>query len=128
MIKGRPASFSVTRPDVSRDPDADAASTGEQRSTFLRFITADGREFGFPYAQLLEFVLDSNSSSDAPQRLLLAFPSHDVTVTGFRLHLLCDQLDQHEGMKLKVEDSRFANLHLDKPFVCAISVATVPPD
>jgi hypothetical protein len=110
-------SLSAKHPDASREPE-----TSDHRAAFLRFITADGREFGFPYAQLLEFVLDSNPANDAPQRLLLAFPSHDVTVTGFRLHLLCEQLDQHKGVRIKAEDSRFANLHPSQPFVVGISV------
>jgi hypothetical protein len=116
MLKGKPGSFSP-----SHEPSREAEAS-DHRAAFLRFITADGREFGFPYAQLLEFVLDSNPAADAPQRLLLAFPSHDVTVTGFRLHLLCEQLDQHKGMKLKVEDARFANLHPSQPFIAGISV------
>jgi hypothetical protein len=120
MLKGRPAVFD----NVSR---REANAIDEGRSTFLHFITADGREFGFPYAQLLEFVLDPNPATDAPQRLLLAFPSHDVTVTGFRLHLLCEQLDQHQAVRLKAEDSRFANLHPHQPFVSAISISAARP-
>jgi hypothetical protein len=118
MLKGKPASSH----ELTREPES--AGLSDNRAAFLRFITADGREFGFPYAQLLEFVLDSNLDTGAPQRLLLAFPSHDVTVTGFRLHLLCEQLDQHNAVRLKAEDSRFANLHPLQPFVVGISITT----
>ena len=104
----------------------------EGRSAFLHFITVDGREFGFPVAQLLNFVLEPNpaaaSGSGAPrQRLLLAFPSHDVTVTGHRLHIVCEWLDQQRAVRLKAEDARFADLHASQPFVAEISITTATP-
>lgn len=114
MLKGitsKPAPESVVAPD---------------QSAFLHFVTTDGREFGFPFAQLLYFVLEPGGSTDAPQRLILAFPSHDVTVTGFRFHFLCGWIDQQRGFHLTVEDSRFANLRTDQPFVAAIAVASTP--
>ena len=98
--------------------------TPDSRAAFIHFITDDGREFGFPFAQLLHFVLEPTSDSAAPpQRLLLAFPSHDVTLTGYRLHLLCEWLDQQKALRLKAEDSRFANLHDKQPFVAGIAIA-----
>jgi len=64
----------------------------------------------------------------APERLLLAFSSHDVTVTGCRLDLLCEQLDQHNPLRLKAEDPRFATIHPDEPFVAGISISSVAVD
>ncbi len=61
-------------------------------------------------------------SAAPPQRLLLAFPSHDVTLTGYRLHLLCKWLDQQKALRLQAEDSRFANLHDKQPFIIDILV------
>jgi hypothetical protein len=105
-----------------------AAASHEGRSAFLHFITTDGREFGFPFSQLLHFVLEPNpqsaSSAAPPQRLLLAFPSHDVTLTGYRLHLLCAWLDEQKAVRLKAEDARFANLHDKQPFVADIAITT----
>ncbi len=117
MLKG-------TSPKVA--PES-AAASHEGRSAFLHFITIDGREFGFPYAQLLHFVLEPNpspatGSATPPQRLLLAFPSHDVTLTGYRLRLLCEWLDEQKAVHLKAEDARFANLHDNQPFVIGVAI------
>jgi len=108
----------------SKAPPETATATSDSRAAFIHFITDDGREFGFPFAQLLHFVLEPTSGSAAPpQRLLLAFPSHDVTLTGYRLHLLCDWLDQQKALRLKAEDARFANLHDKQPFITGITIA-----
>lgn len=107
-----------------------ATATPDSRAAFIHFITADGREFGFPFAQLLHFVLEPNpspatGSAAPPQRLLLAFPSHDITLTGFRLHLLCEWLDQQKALRLKAEDARFANLQDKQPFILGILISTL---
>jgi len=105
-----------------------ATATHDSRAAFIHFITSDGREFGFPFSQLLHFVLEPNpspatGSTAPPQRLLLAFPSHDVTLTGYRLHLLCEWLDQQRALRLKAEDARFANLQDKQPFVTTIAIS-----
>lgn len=105
-----------------------ATATPDSRAAFIHFITDDGREFGFPFAQLLHFVLEPNpltagGSSAPPQRLLLAFPSHDVTLSGYRLHLLCDWLDHQKALPLKAENARFANLHNKQHFITGIAIA-----
>ena len=105
-----------------------AAATPDAQSAFIHFITDDGREFGFPFSQLLHFVLEPASGSDAaPQRLLFAFPSHDVTVTGFRLHRLCRWLDEQKPLRLKAEDARFTNLHDNLPFVASVRISPAAP-
>lgn len=117
MLKGTSSPKAATE-SATAVPDADG------RAAFIHFITDDGREFGFPFAQLLHFVLEpATGSTVPPQRLLLAFPSHDVTLTGYRLHLLCDWLDQQKALRLKAEDARFANLHDKQPFVTSISIS-----
>jgi hypothetical protein len=118
MLKGRHSSFPT---------ELESTAANDGRSAFLHFITDDGREFGFPFSQLLHFVLEPNAQKGAsaaapPQRLLLAFPSHDVALTGYRLHLLCEWLQQ-KALRLKAEDSRFANLHDKQPFVTGISIS-----
>jgi len=105
-----------------------ATATPDSRAAFIHFIIAEGREFGFPFAQLLHFVLEPNpslatGSAAPPQRLLLAFPSHDVTLSGYRLHLLCEWLDEQKAVRLKAEDARFSNLQPGQPFITGISVA-----
>jgi hypothetical protein len=116
----------------SKAPQDSATATPDSRAAFIHFITDDGREFGFPFSQLLHFVLEPNPSPATgspapPQRLLLAFPSHDVTLTGFRLHLLCKWLDQQRALLFQAEDARFANLHDRQPFVTGISIAHPSP-
>ena len=119
----------TTSPKALQDS---ASATPDSRSAFIHFITDDGREFGFPFSQLLHFILEPNlsppvSSAAPPQRLLLAFPSHDVTLTGYRLHLLCEWLDQQKALRLKAEDARFASLHDKQPFVVSMSIAQPSP-
>ena len=129
MLKGRPTPSHENRisapHEVRSSPSYDARASTENRGTFLRFITADGREFGFPFSQLLQFILDSNPDPIAPQRLLLAFSSHDVTVTGSRLDLLCEQLDGHNAIRLSAEDPRFASIHPAETFVAGISISSL---
>jgi len=57
--------------------------------------------------------------------LLLAFSSHDVTVTGCRLDLLCEQIDQNNVIRLRAEDPHFGTLHPDEPFVAGISISSM---
>jgi hypothetical protein len=45
-----------------------------------------------------------------------------VTVTGLRLHLLGERLDQQRGFRLAADDPRFANIQADQPFVTGISI------
>jgi hypothetical protein len=44
-------------------------------------------------------------------------------LTGYRLHLLSEWLDQQKVLRLKAEDPRFANLHDKLPFVAGIAIA-----
>jgi len=128
MLKGKPVR--TTNP-TDHPPRTEYHSTFTQHENgegeFLRFLTGDGREFGFPFAQLLQFVLEVNPepNPDAPQRLILAFSSHDVSIIGCRLHLLCEHLDQHRAIRIKTEDSRFANLEREKAFLVGISIMPV---
>ena len=123
MLKGKTTSSSC-------DPYARLArerskDNRDNHGTFLRFITADGHEFGFPFSQLLQFIPEPQSDPDTPQQLHLMFSSHDVTVTGCRLDLLCEQLDPYNAIRLRAEDPRFASLHPDEPFVAEISISSV---
>ena len=54
--------------------------------------------------------------------MIFAFPSHDVTVTGYRLRYLSERLDQQRGLHLTLEDTRFANLCANQPFVTSLTV------
>ena len=123
----------IKRNSSPEKPHEIAAPNQESPSAYFRFTTKDGREHGFPISQLLYFVLEPNdqpSTGDGapPQRLRLEFTSKDVTIAGHRLHILCDRLDQHRALRLKAEDSRFADLHGSEPFVSDISIAPAKSD
>jgi len=111
---------------VSHDPfftfKFESSGTNYNHAAFLRFITSDGYQFGFPFSQLLQFVLEPHSDPEGLQQLLLSFSSYDVKLSGFRLHLLCDQLDQGLALRVQVDDTRFANDDPSKAFVAEISV------
>ena len=117
----------ITRNSSPEKPQDIAAPNQESPSAHFRFTTKDGRHHGFPISQMLYFVLEpneppSNGGGAPPQRLRLEFPSKDVTITGYRLHLLCDRLDQRRALRLRADDSRFANLHATEPFVAEIFI------
>jgi len=48
-----------------------------------------------------------------------------VTVTGCRLDLLCEQIDQNNVIRLRAEDPHFGTLHPDEPFVAGISISSM---
>jgi|GEM_PF-1851095 len=131
MLKGKPIYADTPADRPPKPENFSTTSTSHENGAFLRFLIGDGREFGFPFAQLLQFVLEPNSNSnsdsdpDAPQRLVLSFSSHDVTVTGCRLYLLCEHLDQHRAIRIKTEDLRFANFEREKAFVVDISIKPI---
>ena len=115
-----------------KPPDIDAPNQ-EIPSAYFRFTTKDGRHHGFPISQMLYFVLEPNvppssGNGGPPQRLRLEFPSKDVTITGYRLHILSDRLDQPRALRLKAEDSRFADLHATEPFVADIFITPAKSD
>ena len=96
----------------------------------LDFLSRDGRIHGFPYSQLVNYLLDANPelerAKDAPrERLTLCFSTHDVIVTGWRLTALRPLLQSARLAALCAADPRYANVARTKPFFAEISVKLV---
>ena len=93
----------------------------------LDFLSRDGRIHGFPYSQLVNYLLDASPAPGrgmdaAPERLTLCFSTHDVIVTGWRLTALRPLLHSARLAALCAADPRYANVARTKPFVAEITV------
>jgi len=102
----------------------------DSSSMTIDFFTGDKRVYGFPYSQLINYVLDANPdlgrNRDAPaERLTLGFSSHDVVALGWRLqHLLLLFRDARIAI-IRAFDVRYANLRNSEPFIVEIIVTPV---
>ena len=93
----------------------------------LDFHSRDGRIHGFPYSQLINYLLEPNPElqhgKDAPpDRMTLSFSTHDVIVTGWRLLALRPLLLSAKLAALCAAGTRYTNVARTKPFVAEISV------
>jgi hypothetical protein len=95
-------------------------------SLCLDFTARDGRVQGFPYAQMLNYLLEKNpdeSDENAPpDRLSIWFSTHDVILTGWRLDALRSFLRAGRVVGVKAVEPRYAHLEAGKPFVSEIHV------
>ena len=96
-------------------------------SATIDFFTGDKRVYGFPYHHLINYVLDANPNLDRnhdapPERLTLAFSSHDVVVLGWRLQGLLQFLHDAKIFTVRSFDARYANLGDLMPFIAEIMV------
>ena len=93
-------------------------------------ITRDERVHGFPYSQLINYVLESNptfqSNRDAPpERLTIGFSSHDVVVLGWRMRALTTLLHDAKVGTIRTLDVRYGNLRKVEPFIAEIIVTPI---
>ena len=98
----------------------------------LDFLSRDGRIHGFPYSQLVSYLLDPNpelqrGKDTPPERLTLCFSTHDVIVTGWRLIALRPLLHSARLAAMCAADPRYANVARTKPFVAEITVKPASP-
>ena len=96
-------------------------------SATIDFFTGDKRVYGFPYHHLINYVLDANPNLDRnhdapPERLTLAFSSHDAVVLGWRLQGLLQFLHDAKIFTVRSFDARYANLGDVMPFIAEIIV------
>ena len=96
-------------------------------SATIDFFTGDKRVYGFPYHHLINYVLDANPNLDRdrdapPERLTLAFSSHDVVVLGWRLQGLLQFFHDAKITTIRSFDVRYANLGDVMPFIAEIIV------
>ena len=96
-------------------------------SVTIDFFTGDKRVYGFPYHHLINYVMDANPDLDRnrdapPERLALAFSSHDVVVLGWRLQVLLKFFHDAKITTIRAFDARYANLGEGLPFIAEIVV------
>ena len=114
---------------------ADCVAENNGHSIALDFVLRDGRVHGFPYAYLLNYLLEKNESGSGngaddapPERLSIWFSTHDVMVTGWRLDALRHLLRAGRIATVTARDPRYSNLDTKKPFVGEIVVNKVAKD
>jgi hypothetical protein len=93
-------------------------------------LTRDERVHGFPYSQLINYVLEANpalqSNRDAPpERLTIGFSSHDVVVLGWRLQSLAALLHNAKLGTIRTLDIRYGNLSKIETFIAEIIVTPI---
>ena len=115
------------RREERRDEEGRCTEESSGGSTFIEFATADDRVHGFAYAQLinyrLEKIAENEHKTDAPlDQLELFFPTHDVTVTGWRLRELLRSLRSGKLAAVKTGPARYAHLRKELPYVAEINV------
>lgn len=96
----------------------------------IDFRDATGRVYGFPYAHLLHYFLEKNPASAhdpnvPPDRMVLSFSTHDVTLLGWRLSNVLLWLGLARISSIIVRDTRFANMDKEKAYISEISVKAV---
>ncbi len=96
----------------------------------IEFIISEERRNGFQAAQLIHYTLEPNpdaagDKAKPPQKLTLAFATADVTLTGWRLHRLCEELREGDVLAVRALPDRYANLDQNKTFVASITVTPI---
>jgi len=99
-------------------------------SRYVEFIASDGRAYGFPLAQLVNYVLEANPESDGdkdapPDRLTFYFTSHDVILLGWRLKRLIEALKKERLPSVSVTEQRYSEMHRTLPAVSKIKLVAV---
>jgi hypothetical protein len=99
-------------------------------SRYAEFIASDGRVYGFPLAQLVNYVLEANPESDGdkdapPDRLTFYFTSHDVVLIGWRLKRLVGTLKKERLPSVSVTEQRYSEMQRTLPAVSKIKVKAI---
>jgi hypothetical protein len=99
-------------------------------SRYVEFVASDGRAYGFPLAQLVNYVLEANPESDGdkdapPDRLTFYFSSHDVILLGWRLIRLTEVLKKERLPSVSVTEQRYSEMHRTSPAVSKIKVKPI---
>jgi hypothetical protein len=104
--------------------------TSGETSRYVEFIASDGRAYGFPLAQLVNYVLEANPEADGdkdapPDRLTFYFSSHDVVLNGWRLKRLVDALRKERLPGVSVTEQRYSEMQRTSPAVSKIKVKAI---
>ena len=108
---------------------SDCLQEKNRECQLMDFVSADGCCRSFPMAQLVRCVLEQNPAApdqpeSPPDRLTLAFATHDVVLLGWNLQSVRDALDLSRPVVVRVRDIRYAKVEDRRPFVTGISVRT----
>jgi len=100
--------------------------TTQKHCPCVEFILNERDRHGFHTSQLLHYRLAANEGGkDAPpEKLTIAFATADVTLTGWRLDRLADDLRDGDLLAVRALPARYANLDKTK---CSVASITVEP-
>lgn len=98
----------------------------------IEFAISEQHRHGFHSSQLIHYALEPNPEGESdknkpPQKLTLTFATADVTLTGWRLAKLCDDLRDGRLLGVRTLPERYANLDRNKPHVISITVRALKP-
>ena len=105
---------------MSNISSKESYQTGES-CPFLRVELKRGEFYLLPYASLISAHLAPESGSDKHDQLELAYASHDVTVTGFKLAEIALALQKTTCNVIRETNSTKADFD-DKPAIKSITV------
>jgi len=103
--------------------DLESYATGEPIA-FLRIELKNGKFHLLPYSALISAELTPETGSDNHDQLALAFASHDVIVTGFKLAEIALALQKTTCNVVRETNSAKADFD-DKPSIKNITVNKV---
>lgn len=107
--------------------DNECLLTTQKHCPCVEFVVSEHDRHGFHTSQLLHYRLAANDTAgkDAPpEKLTIAFATADVTLTGWRLDRIADDLRDGDLLAVRPLPARYANLDKTK---CAIASIAVEP-
>ena len=125
-----PIKHSQESKESPRQEEPRCVVANDTPSLMIDCLTRDERVHGFPYSQLINYVLEANpalqSNRDTPpERLTIGFSGHDVVVLGWRLRTLAALLHDAKVGTIRTFDGRYGNLSKIEPFIAEIIVAPI---
>lgn len=71
---------------------------------YIAFIQEDGERLALPYSLLPIFTFQPR---DEHNIITITFPSHTITLTGYRLEQLCKDLENEKVRSIKIIKERY---------------------
>ena len=107
--------------------DNECLLTTQKHCPCVEFILGERDRHGFHTSQLLHYRLAENEGGkDAPpEKLTIAFATADVTLTGWRLDRIADDIRDGDLLAVRALPARYANLDKTKCSVASIAVEPV---
>lgn len=101
----------------------------EQHCFCIEFRLGQQRR-GFHSNHLIEYTLEENPDAKddpntPPEKLVLAFSTADVTLSGWRLGRLADALRDNELAAVSAAPKRYGELDPAKPYVASIVITPI---